>query len=191
MAKEKRNQIIRAANKRFARHGINKTTLDEIARDLRIGKATIYHYFDSKEMLFIETLKWEADQFIESIKSIFSNSDQPKDSKLLEYISFKENTAQHSKILYEILLKVIQESALENEAIEIANFLLREEEIIEQVLKSFYKEKLVSIHKNLPNYILMLSWGMVFGNRMHKNIFPDKVKNYKDLLIQTFDIPLH
>ena len=46
MLKERKQQIIRAAVKRFARHGHGKTTLDEIARDIRIGKATIYHYFE-------------------------------------------------------------------------------------------------------------------------------------------------
>jgi len=42
MANERKIQIIKAAAKRFARHGLNKTTLDEVARDIRIGKATIF-----------------------------------------------------------------------------------------------------------------------------------------------------
>ena len=56
MEKEKKKQLIRTAAKRFEKHGIKKTTLDEIARDLRITKATIYHYFNSKEDLFHSTL---------------------------------------------------------------------------------------------------------------------------------------
>ena len=55
--KDRKIQILKAAVKRFAKHGLNKTTLDEIARDLRIGKATIYNYFESKEELFYETIK--------------------------------------------------------------------------------------------------------------------------------------
>ncbi|HED08177.1 MAG TPA: TetR family transcriptional regulator, partial [Ignavibacteria bacterium] len=35
MSKERKSQIIKAAAKRFARHGLNKTTLEEIAGDLR------------------------------------------------------------------------------------------------------------------------------------------------------------
>jgi len=49
--KERKIQIIKAAVKRFTKHGLHKTTLDEVARDLRIGKATIYNYFESKEDL--------------------------------------------------------------------------------------------------------------------------------------------
>ncbi len=51
MPNDRKIQIIKAAAKRFARHGLNKTTLDEVARDIRIGKATIYHYFTSKDDL--------------------------------------------------------------------------------------------------------------------------------------------
>ena len=64
MANERKLQIIKAAAKRFARHGLNKTTLDEVARDIRIGKATIYHYFTSKDdLLFLATLKWDLVKF--------------------------------------------------------------------------------------------------------------------------------
>ena len=62
MANKRKQQIIRAAVKRFARHGSGKTTLEEIARDIRIGKATIYHYFESKDELFFASLKWETDE---------------------------------------------------------------------------------------------------------------------------------
>ena len=71
MANERKIQIIKAAAKRFARHGLNKTTLDEVARDIRIGKATIYHYFQSKDDLFYEALKWEIDIFLISVKNNF------------------------------------------------------------------------------------------------------------------------
>jgi AcrR family transcriptional regulator len=54
--KEKKLQIIKAAAKRFDKHGLAKTTLNEIARDLRIGKATLYGYFSSKEELFFSVL---------------------------------------------------------------------------------------------------------------------------------------
>ena len=73
MANKRKQQIIHAAVKLFVQHRPGKTTLDEIARDIRIGKATIYHYFESKDELFFASLKWEADQFIENIKAIFNN----------------------------------------------------------------------------------------------------------------------
>ncbi len=69
MANERKIQIIKAAAKRFARHGLNKTTLDEVARDIRIGKATIYHYFTSKDDLYFATLKMGMRKFYRTGKS--------------------------------------------------------------------------------------------------------------------------
>jgi AcrR family transcriptional regulator len=48
-----RDSILDAAKKRFDRFGFKKTTLDEIARDLKISKKTIYEHFTDKEDLFI------------------------------------------------------------------------------------------------------------------------------------------
>lgn len=83
MANDRKNQIIKAAAKRFARHGLNKTTLDEVARDIRIGKATIYHYFKSKDELYIETLRWESKLFLEQVSLTFSNEQNTIQTKLL------------------------------------------------------------------------------------------------------------
>lgn len=41
MEKEKKILIIKTAIKRFIRHGKHKTTLDEIARDLRMSKSSL------------------------------------------------------------------------------------------------------------------------------------------------------
>jgi AcrR family transcriptional regulator len=48
-----KNDILDAARKRFDRFGFKKTTLDEIAGDLKISKKTIYEHFSDKEDLFI------------------------------------------------------------------------------------------------------------------------------------------
>jgi AcrR family transcriptional regulator len=46
-----RDKIIVAAHAKFMRHGIRRVTMDEIARDLRISKKTLYRHFDDKEAL--------------------------------------------------------------------------------------------------------------------------------------------
>lgn len=187
MANEKRIQIIKAADKRFAKHGLNKTTLDEIARDLRIGKATLYHYFKSKDDLFYQTIAWEVEQYIQHITSALKNTDQPITVRLLEYISFKENLNQHSKLLYDMLVKVIEGYSLEEEN-KILNDLFRmEEELLKSVLTDYYSSKVVSVTPVLPTYLLMLSWGLVFGNRLNKNAFQERVVNYKELILKSIE----
>jgi len=46
---EKKERILKSAEKLFARFGFRKTTMNEIARDVRMGKSTLYYYFKSKE----------------------------------------------------------------------------------------------------------------------------------------------
>lgn len=48
-----KEEILDIAKKHFDRFGFKKTTLDEIAKDLKISKKTIYEHFEDKEDLFV------------------------------------------------------------------------------------------------------------------------------------------
>ena len=52
MKKDKKNQIIDAAISVFARKGLEKGKISDIAKEAGIGKGTIYEYFRSKEEIF-------------------------------------------------------------------------------------------------------------------------------------------
>ncbi len=67
MKQKKRESILEAAGKRFAKYGLTKTNIDEIARFARVAKATIYNYFGSKDNIYIEVLKREANITIDKI----------------------------------------------------------------------------------------------------------------------------
>lgn len=49
----KKEQIIATALKRFAHFGIAKTTMNEIADDLSLSKASLYYYFPDKTSLIL------------------------------------------------------------------------------------------------------------------------------------------
>lgn len=55
---EKRNLIISAALKRFSHFGIAKTSMSEIADDLKLSKANLYYYFPDKFSL-IEAIVYQ------------------------------------------------------------------------------------------------------------------------------------
>jgi TetR/AcrR family transcriptional regulator len=55
---DKKNQIIRAALKRFSHFGIAKTAMSEIAEDLKLSKANLYYYFPDKFSL-IEAIVYQ------------------------------------------------------------------------------------------------------------------------------------
>ncbi|CUH66252.1 Intercellular adhesion protein R [Thalassovita gelatinovora] len=49
---ENQQEIIHAAAICFMRHGLEKTTIDDIARELNATKGRVYHYFRSKNDIF-------------------------------------------------------------------------------------------------------------------------------------------
>lgn len=54
---KKRDTIIDAAQKRFLHFGVGKTTMNEIADDLSISKASLYYYFPDKLNLYAAVLQ--------------------------------------------------------------------------------------------------------------------------------------
>jgi len=187
LAKERKNQIIRAAAKRFARHGLGKTTLNEIARDVRIGKATIYHYFTSKENLFYQTLEWEATQFIHDIKAIFNNEEIPLGGRLLEYFSYKESVAAKYKLLFDLMLQLFTDEKFETEKEILKKLLTEEENIIKLILSSVYSGRIESMDTALPSFIVTTSWGMMFGNKLNQIVKPDRVVSMKEMMFKSLE----
>lgn len=187
MPNERKLQIIKAAAKRFARHGVSKTTLDEVARDIRIGKATIYHYFESKDNLYIETLKWEIELYLEQVKSVFNNPDKPASEKLLEYFLLKESVQENYKLIYETLLNYFNDKALEKENEQLKFMLSKEEGYVKEILINAYHEKITSVSPALPSYFVMNSWGILFGMKLILQSNSNKSEGIKDLLLKSFE----
>ncbi len=187
MPNERKLQIIKAAAKRFARHGVSKTTLDEVARDIRIGKATIYHYFESKDNLYIETLRWEIESYLEQVKSVFNNPDKPAAEKLLEYFLLKESAQENYKLIYETLLNYFNDKALEKENEQLKFMLARESEFVKEILINAYREKITSTSPALPSYFVMNSWGILFGMKLNLLASSNKPEAIKDLILKSFE----
>lgn len=55
-AAEKKAAVMIKATTCFTRFGYTKTTLDDIAREANMNKATLYHYFKNKEELFLQVM---------------------------------------------------------------------------------------------------------------------------------------
>lgn len=84
----KEQEIIKAARQRFAHYGYSKVTMDEIAADIGMGKASLYYYFPNKENLFQKVILQEQDEFVEEIEKILQNETNAKD-KLLQYVDLR------------------------------------------------------------------------------------------------------
>jgi AcrR family transcriptional regulator len=88
MKQEKLDSILDTAKKMFARYGLRKTSVDEVARMARVAKATIYNYFGSKDQVYLEVLRREMDEIEEKISSSVSQEVLPVD-KLTTFVKAK------------------------------------------------------------------------------------------------------
>jgi len=77
MRSRRRDEIIDIATILFAKQGFRHTTLDAIARELKLGKTAIYHYFDGKEAVFAASVERVSKQMVEQIQSAIEGIEDP------------------------------------------------------------------------------------------------------------------
>jgi AcrR family transcriptional regulator len=91
---EFRKKVIVSAGKIFSRYGFRKTTMDEVAKALKMGKSSIYYYFDSKEEIFEAVVLWEANvlrnELTTAIKSVESPIDKMRNYVFVRMKSFEK-----------------------------------------------------------------------------------------------------
>ena len=67
--KEALKQKIReAALQCFTKYGLEKTTLDDVAKLIGLNKASLYYYYKNKEDLFVEAALAEGKMYIEALQ---------------------------------------------------------------------------------------------------------------------------
>lgn len=81
---ERVKMIIEASQKRFGLYGLEKTSMREIAEDLKLSKASLYYYFPDKESLYKAVVEKEQTEFIAKITERIFSIHEPE-QLLLEY----------------------------------------------------------------------------------------------------------
>ncbi len=99
---EVREQIVQAARLVFARFGFKKTALDDISREARKGKSTIYYYFKSKDEIFKAVIEAEAEIRVKAIDEQICWIEDPK-LKLKTYIYVRMQTLKMVANYYEAI----------------------------------------------------------------------------------------
>ena len=99
---EFRKKVIISAGQIFSRYGFKKTTMDEIARALKMGKSSIYYYFKSKEEIFEAVVLYEANilrnELTRSIKSVESPVDKMRNYVFVRMKSFEKLSNYYNAI---------------------------------------------------------------------------------------------
>lgn len=93
-----RDAILDAVDRRLARFGYKKMTIDELAADAGIGKGTVYLHFTSKEQVVLSHVDRIVDRLCGRLEEIAARK-QPVATRLsemlLERVLFRFNAVQH------------------------------------------------------------------------------------------------
>jgi AcrR family transcriptional regulator len=82
---EKRQKILENAARLFARKGYEKVSLEEIAARLKLNKASLYHYFKSKDEMFFQIQMQAIAQANNALEKVLKSETGPEE-KLREAI---------------------------------------------------------------------------------------------------------
>lgn len=141
--KNKTCQIIAAAQARFGLYGIEKTTMREIAGDLKLSKASLYYYFPDKESLYKAVVEKEQEEFISRISELLESIDEPG-KLLMEYsnsrLSYFRTLLNLSRLRLETFsdMKPVFRETL-------VRFKEKEKEIVEKIFEKGIKKGIFSI----------------------------------------------
>jgi TetR/AcrR family transcriptional regulator len=77
--------ILEAAEEQFSRFGYSKVTMEEIAEQAGLGKASLYYYFSTKEELFHAVLAKKFTEFELPIQQLLKSTD-PVQDRIRRYV---------------------------------------------------------------------------------------------------------
>lgn len=77
--------ILVGAKRLFGKHGLKKTTMEEIATAAGKGKSTLYYYFPSKKEIFEAVVEEEMKNVVKKLREAINSCTSSKD-KLLAFI---------------------------------------------------------------------------------------------------------
>lgn len=126
-------KIVEAAQIRFGLYGVEKTSMREIADDLKLSKASLYYYFPDKESLYKAVVEKEQNEFITRVKERILSIQDPEQllreyaNTRLSYFRALLNLSRLRLEAYADLKPVFKETLI--------LFTEKEKEIVVQILK--------------------------------------------------------
>lgn len=90
---EKETLILTASQRRFATYGFSKVTMDEIALDVGMAKASLYYYYPTKEDIFRAVIEKEQKAFLEHMAGLLKQPATPE-RKLREYVHHRSKLSR-------------------------------------------------------------------------------------------------
>jgi AcrR family transcriptional regulator len=180
---EKQKEILAAARVVFEKYGYRKTAMVDIAEEVGLNQATLYHYFDNKEEIFIEkTLEDHAEFRDEGLKLIAAESSIQ--DKIIRFFGFKVDYFYGNDI-YEQIAELNYNKISEKHKNQLDKISIREQAFIQGLLeRAIEKGELSSATdtEKITKIIFRIFQGIRFEN--YYNYRLSKKKAQTELLMK-------
>ena len=133
---ERKERIIQAATSSFSDYGFKGTTIESVAKIAKVGKGTVYVYFENKEELFDEIVN----QTMEQMMTVANEAIQ-------EGLPFHENIRYVLEAIlsfrqsHALIIKIVQE-ARDLQTLEVTETVKKIDEEIIHYLKSLIEQQI-------------------------------------------------
>ena len=98
-----RDRILEATFTCVARYGLGKTTVEDVAREARLSRATVYRYFPGgKDELIRDTISWEVARFFARLATAVDGVTDFGDL-LVEALLFAHRAVEEHEVLQKVL----------------------------------------------------------------------------------------
>lgn len=98
---KRKEEIIELATRRFLHYGFSKTTMNEIADDVKITKANLYYYYPDKNALIKDVLVSISEAFLDAVEAKVAKYNGDFLDTLLELLRFR---AEHMRKHYMVYI---------------------------------------------------------------------------------------
>ncbi|HEY1810843.1 MAG TPA: TetR/AcrR family transcriptional regulator [Kofleriaceae bacterium] len=93
---ERRAQLLALARKVFAECSYDEVSIDDLAREAKISKGLLYHYFPTKRDLYVAALRMIADELLKRVRAIPTDL-PPADRVRAGLDAYLDHITQHAR----------------------------------------------------------------------------------------------
>ena len=183
---DKKKRIIEIAEQLFAQYGFLKTTMEDIAKKVHMGKSSVYYYFKSKDDIFAEVIRKDTRIFQQKLNDAIDGANTPED-KIRAYVITRMTHLQDLSKFYSTLTDEYLDHYLFVEEVR-RDFYKYESKVIKNLLEEGVKQNcfdvddVVTISRMISIAIKGLEFPLFVDNTEY-----DHVKESNDMLNVIFN----
>jgi len=181
-----RRDLLKAGRRLFAKHGLKKTTIEDLTDDVDIGTSTFYRFYNSKEDLYIAVLKDTGEDVYRRMeKKGFTEIDDPQEA-VEGFLRFVVNEVERNPLARQITVDPetrrklqdhmsSQERAVKNEA---------DRRLIRLITDPFVEEG--RLHGEDPDVVAEAVAAIPYLTLHRDEIGVENYREVMDFVIETF-----